>query len=113
MKKCLLLVTVFWFLVFIIHFYVDDNSFRNRLVKTYPIENAKSNTNIIDAGINSVVALGSNQHIKNINEGLYIFTGEDSDDVEMDPEKQPVKPLLQPDGPGTQLRVLYRLTSFF
>ena len=112
-KKCLLLVPVFWFLVFVIHFYVDDNSFRNRLVKTYPIENAKSNPDNIDAGINLVVALGSNQHIKNINEGKHIFTGEDSDEVEVGPEKQLSKSLLQPDGPGMQLSVFYRLISTF
>ena len=107
MKKCLLLVTVFWFLVFVIHFYVDDNSFRNRLVKTYPIENAKSNTDNIDAGINSVVALGSNQHIEKVNEGQHILKGKDSDEVEVGPEKQLAEPLLQPDGPGMQLSVFY------
>ena len=112
-KKCLLLVTVFWVLVFVIHFYVDDNSFRNRLVKTYPTENAKSNTDNIDAGINSVVALGSNQHIAKINEGQHILKGEDSDEVEMESEKQLAEPLLQPDGPGMQLSVFYRLISIF
>ena len=112
-KKCLLLVPVFWLLVLVIHFYVDDNSLRNRLVKTYPFENAKSNTDNIDAGINSVVALGSNQHIKSINEGKHIFTGEDSDGVEVGPEKQLAEPLLQPDGPGMQLSVFYRLISIF
>ena len=113
MKKCLLLVPVVWFSVFVISFYVEDfNSFSNRLVKTYQIENSNSNAdyfNANDAILDTNIALKpdnaenfeSNQNIKQINEGPNIDTSEDYDDDDLDefmkaPAKQLARPIPNP-----------------
>ena len=116
-RKCLLLVPVVWFSVFVISFYVEDfNSFSNRLVKTYQIENSNSNAdyfNANDAILDTNIALKpdnaenfeSNQNIKQINEGPNIDTGEDYADDDLDafkkaPAKQLARPLPNPINEG-------------
>ena len=113
MKKCLLLVPVVWFSVFVISFYVEDfNSFSNRLVKTYQIENSNSNAdyfNANDAFLDTEIALKSNNaenYIKQINEGPNIDTGEDYydgddlDEFKKAPAKQLARPLPNPINEG-------------
>ena len=112
MKKCLLLVPVVWFSVFVISFYVEDfNKFSNRLVKTYQIENSNSNAdyfNANDAILDTNIASKPNNaenDIKQINEGPNIDTDEDYDGDDLDefkkaPAKQLARPLPNPINEG-------------